>query len=325
MGSRDYSDAPCRQAPEEMVGSTRLVAWLLALLLTLASATCTRDAPTLPGTDPALLPRVVVISIDGLRPDAIAAANAATLLRLIAEGAATLTAQSVVPSLTLPSHASMLTGVTPSRHGILFNDDVSSQSQPLEMSTFVDLTNQAGYTGALFMGKSKLRLLVHPNSLTTASIPPTGQIWLADQVTSQMLAYLSGVTTKPSLIVIHLPDVDLKGHEFGWLSAEYMDAVRHVDDDVARIWQGLRQAYGADLTLIVTADHGGTDHGHSDGSAQSMTIPWIAWGRSVLPQRISGQVRVLDTAPTVLWLLKVPVPAGLDGAPIVRAFQPSAP
>lgn len=307
-----------------MDGSARLVSWLLALLLTLASASCTRDAPTVPLVDPVLLPRVVVISIDGLRPDAIAAANAPTLLQLIAEGAATLTAQSVVPSLTLPSHASMLTGVTPSRHGILFNDDVSSQSVPLEMTTFVDLTGEAGYTSAMFMGKSKLRLLVHPNPLGTVSIPPTGQIWLADQVTSQLLAYLPGLTTKPSLIVIHLPDVDLKGHEFGWMSAEYLAAVRHVDEDVARIWQGLRQAFGADLTLIVTADHGGIDHGHSDGSAQSMTIPWIAWGRGVRPGRLSGPVRVLDTAPTVLWLLKIPVPAGLDGAPITSAFQPSA-
>src|SRR5262245_36260715 len=55
--------------------------------------------------------RMIVISIDGLRPDAIDAADAKTLKALIARGAYCRKAQTIRPSITLPSHTSMLTGL----------------------------------------------------------------------------------------------------------------------------------------------------------------------------------------------------------------------
>ena len=65
---------------------------------------------------------VLVVSIDGLRPDAIAAYSAPTLQRLIREGSYTLSATTIDPSTTLPSHTSMLTGQPPERQ-IHKNDD----------------------------------------------------------------------------------------------------------------------------------------------------------------------------------------------------------
>src|SRR4051812_42627825 len=66
---------------------------------------------------------VVVVSIDGLRPDAIAKFHASTLQRLMAQGRYSLTAQTIKTSLTLPSHTSMLTGVTEDVHGVTWNSD----------------------------------------------------------------------------------------------------------------------------------------------------------------------------------------------------------
>ena len=54
---------------------------------------------------------VVLVSIDGLRPDAIATFKAPTLSKLVSEGSYTLKATTILPSKTLPSHTSMLTGV----------------------------------------------------------------------------------------------------------------------------------------------------------------------------------------------------------------------
>src|SRR5689334_12837495 len=83
---------------------------------------CARPAPVV-DTSPAIVqqgsaraPRgrvsdhVVVVSIDGLRPDAIARFKAPTLTRLMHEGRYSLSAQTISLSLTLPSHTSMLTG-----------------------------------------------------------------------------------------------------------------------------------------------------------------------------------------------------------------------
>src|SRR4051812_38689313 len=54
---------------------------------------------------------VIVISVDGLRPDAIEKYDAQTIKRLMREGRYSLNAQTITTSLTLPSHTSMLTGV----------------------------------------------------------------------------------------------------------------------------------------------------------------------------------------------------------------------
>ena len=59
-----------------------------------------------------------MVSIDGLRPDAIGRYGLRTLARLVEEGAYDSAAQTILPSKTLPSHVSMLTGVPPARHGI---------------------------------------------------------------------------------------------------------------------------------------------------------------------------------------------------------------
>src|SRR5205085_2153061 len=125
--------------------------------------------------------------IDGLRADAIEAANAPTLKRLIREGAATVKAQTVLPSNTLPAHTSMMTGIVPARHGILWNDDTSNQTAPLEVPTVFDLASEAGFVSAMYVGKSKLSELVHPEAPTRTSIPQINEIWLADKVSAQVL------------------------------------------------------------------------------------------------------------------------------------------
>jgi hypothetical protein len=62
---------------------------------------------------------IVVVSVDGLRPDAIGTYRAPTLQRLMREGSFTLSASTIHPSKTLPSHTSMLTGQGPELHGVL--------------------------------------------------------------------------------------------------------------------------------------------------------------------------------------------------------------
>ena len=289
----------------------------LARLLVCAGVSCLHDPASAPEKPSRF--RVVVISLDGLRPDAITAANAPTLARLATEGAAATNAQTVLPSLTLPAHTSMVTGLVPQRHGITWNDD-TTPPEPVDLITIFDFTKQAGYTSAMFVGKSKLLPLVHPGAPTKASIPPIGEIWLAEKVGAQVLAYLSVATPRPNLMFIHLPDIYLAGHGYGWMSAPYFAAVRHTDSVVANIWQALKQTFGSDLTLIVTADHGGSGNGHSDGSSLATTIPWIAWGNGVTPRVASSDIRVVDTGPTVLWLLGLSPPSDWDGVPVKSAF-----
>ena len=76
----------------------------------------------------------ILIVIDGCRPDGIQQANTPNIDTLIARGAYTFNAQSVVPSSTLPCHTSMFRGVTPSapRHHNQYMgpDGASSAERP---------------------------------------------------------------------------------------------------------------------------------------------------------------------------------------------------
>src|SRR5688500_16008868 len=91
--------------------------------------------------------RVVLCSIDGMRPDALLAANTPTMDRLARQGAFTGTARTVMPSSTLPCHTSMLRGVDTARHGI-----TSNTFQPLvrPVPSLIDVAYDQGRTTGFF-------------------------------------------------------------------------------------------------------------------------------------------------------------------------------
>ena len=94
---------------------SRLAAWV-ALGVLLASGLVARAAERPPG-------HVLLISLDALRPEFYQseAYAAPTLKRLARTGAFARAAESVFPSVTYPSHAAMVTGERPLRHGVAFN------------------------------------------------------------------------------------------------------------------------------------------------------------------------------------------------------------
>ena len=65
--------------------------------------------------------QVLYLSVDGLRPDALAAAHTPNFQTLMRKGAYTLDAQAVMPSVTLPCHMSVFHSVPPERHGTTTN------------------------------------------------------------------------------------------------------------------------------------------------------------------------------------------------------------
>jgi predicted AlkP superfamily pyrophosphatase or phosphodiesterase len=87
---------------------------------------------------------VVVVSIDGLRPDAITTFRAPTLQRLMREGSYTLSGRTIDPSKTLPSHTSMLTGQPPERHGVLWNNVATADAESIEVPNVFGLDRERG-------------------------------------------------------------------------------------------------------------------------------------------------------------------------------------
>lgn len=263
---------------------------------------------------------VIVISVDGLRPDAIAKYDARTLESLMARGRYSLTAQTIAISNTLPSHTSMLTGVEPEQHKITWNKDRSGEFGHVEVPTVFGLAHSAGYRTAAFYSKSKFHHIDAPQTIDHVRGPKGGVIpWNSGKVADLVVAHLD--TAKPNVMFVHLADADFAGHNFGWMQHMYGMAVRQADMAIARILAAADKSLGAgNYTVIVTSDHGGHRKGHGTTDPVDTTIPWIVSGAGVQRGDSLSGIRTMDTAATVLWMLNLATPENLVGRPVVQAF-----
>ena len=267
---------------------------------------------------------VVLVSIDGLRPDAIAKYHAATLERLMREGRYSLTAQTIPLSLTLPSHTSMLTGVGSEVHHITWNSDKTNTFGYVKVPTVFGVAHDAGFHTAAFFSKTKFHHLEVPGTLDYARAPEKGILpWMEDRTTGYVGDYLQH--GNPNLLFVHLAEPDFIGHNFGWMGHVYGAAVREADRGVANIISEADARFGRGrYTLIVTADHGGHGRTHGTTSPLDMTIPWIVWGEGVQPGDTLSGIHTMDTAATALWLLGVAEPQSWTGRPVTTAFESAA-
>lgn len=278
---------------------------------------------------------VFIISFDGGKPAVIAESETPTLKKMAAEGAVTWQASTIFPSKTLPSHTSMMTGVGPDKHQVLWNDYMPIRGFVKVPTVFslLKAKDPQALTG-LFAGKAKFRHLWLDGSLdvfdfggpqTRAPVAGTPEIE-KDKKPSQLVAKQAAAWVKehkPRLAFIHFPDPDTAGHKSGWGSPEQKEAFKVSDQALWQFMQALKEAGIAETSVVlVSADHGGHDKTHGLNIPDDMIIPWIAWGKGVKKgTTITAPVTTYDTAATALWLLDVPVPAEFDGKPVISAFE----
>jgi len=260
---------------------------------------------------------VLIISIDGLRPDLLLRANTPVIHGLLDSACFSFWARTTAESVTLPSHASMLTGVVPIKHGIQWNSDLPL-IHPVypAFPTIFELAKQAGYTTAMAAGKSKFINLARPGSLDWQFIPSKSTTE-DSLVTDQAIAMIHD--HQPDLLFVHLPSVDNVGHAKGWSSPEQMEAIAHADTCVGKILDPLTDEILRDSTFIViTSDHGGAGRTHGPDDPRSRHIPWIVLGpgiRKGLDLTIYGDLVIdtEDTFSTVAYLLGIPIIKPVDG------------
>ena len=257
--------------------------------------------------------RVLILSIDGFRPDSIELTPMRNLQALMAEGAYSLVAQTIFPSATLPSHASMLTGLCPDKHGVDWNDYLPKQGYANGTDIF-DLAHAAGLRTVMVVGKEKLRQVTETESTDVFEYINDRDVVIAARV-AELIPQGFG------LMFIHFPTPDWMGHEYGWLSPEQYSVLFRADEALQTILNaldtaGLRQ----DTLIIVTADHGGHDTTHGPSRIEDMTIPWIIVGPGVHHAVLATNINTTDTAATVAWALNLPLQSDWDGHPVLEAF-----
>jgi len=242
--------------------------------------------------------RVALVSIDGLAPRVRAEAATPTLDRLAREGRSAKS-RTVRASYTLPSHTTMLSGVAPSVHDVFWN-----RYQPwseIDVPTVFDACARAALRCALFAGKKKFAHFAEGER----GVDRYAFAGDAASVLAEAVAYAR--ERDPDLLVVHLAEVDLAGHDAGWGSEAQRDALRRVDALLGDFVAGLADL-PRPLAVIVTADHGGEGTRHGRDTPEDRAIPWIAWGDGVGSGPLPP-VPVARTAATVLALLGLSAPA----------------
>ena len=296
----------------------RMTRLFLALLVVLASAVPAHAAPRRPIPT---LSRVLILSVDGLRPDLALRANAPTIQGLLARGSFTMYARTTDVAVTLPSHTSMLTGVPPEKHKVDWNDDRPGRFPAVP--TLFEIARQAGYTTGMAAGKSKFHVFEEPGALDWSFVP-TASVITDATVADTAVAWIA--THPPQVFFVHLPGVDSAGHHYGWGSPEQLNAIATADSSIGRVLGALRDQHLLDSTLvIVSSDHGGAGKSHGKDDPRSRFIPWIAAGLGVcanldLTTDANLNVRTEDTFATAAYVLGIASPKPVDGKPVTEIF-----
>lgn len=276
---------------------------------------------------------VFIISFDQGTPRILQKADMPTFKSMWAQGAHTWEAYTIVPSITLPSHTSMLTGVGIQKHQILWNDWTPDKGL-VKVPTIFQLAKERGLKTAMYVGKEKFKHLNLPGSLDVFSLQ-AGDTEVAEAFAAEV------GTLKPNLCFIHFALPDTIGHKFGLGSPEQMRTLTNSDQALAVIRAAIDKAgLTSSSVIIMTADHGAhnvpaplapgevaTDPPrvvatHGLPTSEDVEIPWVAWGHGVKKDyTITAPVVQYDTAATALWLLGIPLPESFWGRPVTSAFQ----
>ncbi len=291
-------------------------ATLTPTLTTTPAVTATPTETSTPTITPALAPlarRVLILSIDGLRPELLSLAPMPNLQSLMQNSAYTLSAQTVYPSVTLIAHASMLGGVCPSKHGVDWNDYIPERGFAFGTDLF-DIAHEAGLQTVMHVGKEKLRQITEPQSTDIFT-------YVNDRDTVVAQRLISDFPGDFRLLFVHFPLVDGMGHAYGWLSPEQISVAFRADEALGQILAELdARGLRGETLIIITSDHGGHDTTHGSTLPEDMTIPWIASGPGIQPKQLTTRIHTMDTAATAAFALGLEIPLEWDGVPVYEAF-----
>jgi predicted AlkP superfamily pyrophosphatase or phosphodiesterase len=220
---------------------------------------------------PSPKPLVLLVSLDGFKPEYLSKTGSPHLFELAKNGAQAQGLISAFPSLTFPNHVTLVTGQTPDAHGIVNNvmtdPGIAQRFSPSSRAAienpawwqeanplWVTLRQQGKVASTLFWPGSEAPIqhlmpndwLRYDHHLSHQSRIDTLMVWLA-----------RNEAERPDFATLYFSDVDSAGHSAGPDSAAVRLAVRQVDDAMAHLIVRLKQqGLWSTTTLVIVSDHG---------------------------------------------------------------------
>ena len=246
-------------------------------------------------------PLLVMISVDGLRPDYVTAADAhgakiPNLRRFLKEGTYAEGVQGVIPTVTYPSHTTLVTGVWPAKHGILANtvfDPLQKNhegwywyAEAIRVPTLWDAAAQAGLQTASVQwpvtvgahitwnipefwragteeDAKLLRAVSTPGLLAEAEMeigPFLGGIDASVEADERRARYAQWILEKkqPKLLLLHVIALDHVEHDTGPFSAQAIAILERLDAAIGRLRESAERLTPGAAYFAVVSDHGFT-------------------------------------------------------------------
>ncbi len=250
-------------------------------------------------------PALLLISIDGMRPDYVTKASEhdlkiPALLKVLSDGAHATGVRGVLPTVTYPSHTTLVTGVWPVRHGVYLNTTFDPlhknmggwywYSQDIRVPTLFQAASRAGLTVAslswpVTVAAPGIKYLIPEywraatsddlkllSALSTPGLFPHLESELGPYSTDlnralegdrQRTRYAAAIIkeNKPDFMAIHLAALDHLEHNTGPFSKESNATLEELDRMVSTLEDAMREAH-PNAAICVVSDHGFTRVDH---------------------------------------------------------------
>ena len=274
---------------------------------------------------------VLLITLDTFRADRIGPLTP-NLTRLAEDSVRFMQAQSPVP-LTLPAHASILSGALPLHHGLRVN---GAGVFPADQETLATTLSRAGYRTGAFVGAFVLdrRFGLHrgfdvyddeivrdPNVDVTLETERRATV-----VVDRALAWLNAQDARPSFAWVHLWDAHAPYAPPAPYDQTYDGEIAYVDAELGRLLAAVDRE---NTIVVVAADHGESlgEHGELTHGLllyqSSLHVPMLIAAPDLKARAIADPAGTIDIAPTVASLLGLPMPAR-DGRDLSDALRTEA-
>jgi hypothetical protein len=213
-------------------------------------------------------PYLVLLSLDGFRPDYLTLYPAPNLQRIVQRGTTAESLAPVFPTSTFPNHYTQVTGLYPERHGIVGNSFWDPQrEQQFSIGNRVVVEDGSWYRGEPIWLTAE-RQGVRAGSYYWVGSEATGlrpTYWKVYDGSVPNAARVDSVLSwlrlpdgqRPRLVTLYMSTIDGAGHQAGPHTTLVRDAVAQVDQAVGRLLDGIDALPQRDsVYLLVMSDHG---------------------------------------------------------------------
>ncbi len=244
-------------------------------------------------------PLLVMISVDGMKPEYVTAADAhglkvPNLRKFLKEGAYADGVIGVIPTVTYPSHTTMVTGVLPATHGIWANtvfDPLKTNhdawywyAKDIRVPTLWDAADQAGRTTASLQWPATVGAKITWNipEVWRPGTPDDAKLLhevstkgLMDEAAAEIGNYRGGIDTSPEadevrgkyavwilqkkhpgLLLLHLTALDHIEHETGVFTPEDLAVLERLDAVIGNVRAAAETVAPGHAVVAVVSDHG---------------------------------------------------------------------